>query len=106
MANNQWREVTSKQGIEQGCIQENIKKYCQTEDTPCMVNPLREELGYTGTTRATEEILQGTYTYPRGTSRYSRELLQEFSRKEILSTLPPDSIMTTDNFVHGWQKMK
>ena len=106
MANNQWREVTSKQGIEHGCIQENIKKYRQTEDTPCMINPLREELGYTGTTMATEEILQGTYTYPTGTSRYSRELLQEFSRKETLSTLPPDPIVTTDEFVQGWQKMK
>ena len=106
MADNQWQEITSKAGIEKGCIQENIKKYRQTEDTPCMVNPLKDALGYLGNTRAADEILNGTYTYPTGTGRYSIELLQEFARKEDFSSPPPSSIMSTQDFVQGWKKMK
>ena len=102
----QWREVTTKEGIEKGCIKENIKKYRQTEDTPCMTYPLCDALGYTGLTKTAEDILQGSYVYPAGLGQYQRELLQEFQRKENLTSPPPESIMTTQDFIQGWKKMK
>ena len=82
---NEWQEVTSKEGIEKGCIQENIKTYHQTENTLCMIHPLREALVYNGITDAYEVILRGTYIFPAEVSQYSKELLLEFKRKDALN---------------------
>ena len=33
------KEIITKDGIEKVCLDENNRKYCQTQDTPCMSNP-------------------------------------------------------------------
>ena len=106
VGNDQWQEITTKKGIEKGCISENIKKYRQTESTPCMIQPLRNELGFLGNTPAAEAILRGTYTFPQEVSQFSKELLQEFKRIDPLSVPPPESIMSTQDFIEGWKKMR
>ena len=39
-------EITTKMGIEKECMQETIKICKQSNDTPCMKVPLRDEIGY------------------------------------------------------------
>ena len=57
------------------CIRENESRFSQTEDTPAMMSPLLEELGYLADTEAAEEILAGTFEVPEGTCKYAKNSL-------------------------------
>ena len=98
-------EVTTKEGIERACMEENEKKYRQTQNTPCMKEPLLNDLGYLGTTEECEQILRGTYQPPQGTNKYTRELLQHMQRLP-LKYPPPKAGITTQMFKEGWKKIK
>ena len=66
--------ITSKQEIEQACLEENHKKFQQTNNTPLKENPLYDILQI-GETKAYEEILDGTFIPPLNTDKYTKELL-------------------------------
>jgi hypothetical protein len=69
------RVVTEKQEMEEACIEENIARFSQSQDTPPMMEPLVDQLGYLADTTEAEEILQGTYQPPEGTNYYARLFL-------------------------------
>lgn len=83
----------------------NKKKYLQTRFTPCLMEPLKTELGFDGNTAAGEAILDGTYTPPEGVHPYAQELFQQLQRPTIQHEFQATEI-TTDTFVEGWEKMK
>ena len=87
--NGQVEEITTKEGIERACMDENEIKYRQTQNTPCMQEPLLSELGYLGTSEACEKILDGSYQPPRGTNTYTRELLAHMQRLPNQQPPPP-----------------
>ena len=98
-------EVTTKEGIERACMEEKEKKYRQTQNTPCMREPLLSDLGYLGTTAECDQILEGTYNPPPGTNEYTRELLQHMKCLP-LKYPPPKAEITTQMFKQGWKKIK
>lgn len=100
------REVTTKVGIERECMIENKKKFRQTQQTPCMREPLRSALGLTGNTLAGQQILDGTYTPPANTPQYTREFLLQLQKPPQLFAPPLQATMTTKEFQTGWKRMK
>jgi hypothetical protein len=50
------QEITTKVGIEHECMNENIRKFRQTQQTPCMREPLRSALGRFGDTASGRAI--------------------------------------------------
>ena len=98
-------EETTKEGIERACMEENEKKYRQTQATPCMQEPLLSELGYLGITASCDQILEGTYQPPPGINQYTRELLQHMQRLPIQYPSKKATI-TTPMFKEGWKKIK
>jgi hypothetical protein len=103
--NGQVEEVTTKEGIERACMDENEAKYRQTQNTPCMQEPLLDDIGYLGTSDSCEKILDGTYQPPRGTNVYTRELLEHMKRLPI-SHIYPHAGISTSMFKEGWKKIK
>lgn len=104
MQNGSRVSVTSKPAIEEACMQENESKYRQTENTPCMREPLRTALGI-GTSQVSDLILAGTYTPPANTDTYTKELLRELQRdNRAVTSYSPD--ISTGSFRNGWRKMK
>ena len=73
-------ELTDQQDIESAYIQENMRKYSQTNNTICMQEPLRSLLGKTGHTLFTDTILDGTAEFPPNTPQYTKEFLQQMKR--------------------------
>jgi hypothetical protein len=98
-------EETTKEGIERACMEENEKKYRQTEASPCMQEPLCSELGYLGISESCNQILAGTYQPPEGTNIYTRELLQHMKCLPIQHPIDKAEI-TTQMFKDGWKKIK
>jgi hypothetical protein len=102
----EWEETTSKTEIEQGCAQENSRKYRQTENTPCMQGRLAQDLGFLGNSPASQEILDGTYNPPVGTNEYVREFLQQLKYDPNAKDDSPMEILTTEDYIDGWKKKK
>lgn len=69
--------VTDKEGIEDACIQENISRFTQSENTPPMQEPLLSSLGFLANMQDSYDILQGTYNPPPSIDPYAALLLQE-----------------------------
>lgn len=96
---------TDKEDIERTCLQENKEKFNQTKDTPCMMSPLKEELGFLGTSEACQQILDGTYRVPQGTDPYTEAYFNELVRPIIDPATAPASTISTTTFKEGWSKM-
>lgn len=73
-------EHTTKEDIEKACIEENLKKFSQTFDTPCMTEPLLPDIGCMGTSNACDHILEGTYTCPPNSHPYAQEFFDQFKQ--------------------------
>jgi hypothetical protein len=100
------REVTTKVGIERECMLENKKKFRQSQQTPCMREPLRSTLGPTGNSVAGEQILDGTYIPPTNTPPYTRDFFAQLQKPPQLFAPPLQATMTTKEFQTGWKRMK
>ena len=87
-------ELLSKSEIEQACLQENERKYRQTESTPCMLNPLRTLLGSFGNTEYCSSILDGSFEPIPHMSPYTIEFFQELKQQH--PTLQEDFLSITE----------
>jgi hypothetical protein len=58
------RMIHKKEEIEEACIEENISRFSQSEDTPFMQEPLVSALGYLADTQSAEAILRGDFKAP------------------------------------------
>jgi hypothetical protein len=96
----EWEIISRKEEVEKECMKENEKKYRQTESTPLMVNPLRQEIGFLGNTRAADKILEGTYNVNTDNKKYTQELLNEMKAVDNMK-IPPAAIVETSNYIEG-----
>ena len=102
----EWEETSDKRRIEQGCAHENASKYRQTENTPCMMGQLADDLGYLGNTASAQQILEGTYIPPPGTNQYTIEYLSQLKYDLNAHKDPPIATLPTKEYMEGWKKKK
>jgi hypothetical protein len=101
------QECDTKETVEAACIRENESRFSQTEDTPAMMSPLLEELGYLADTDAAEEILAGTFEVPEGTCKYAKKLIAELEMPEsVRKGGLIDDFVSTQDHISGWKKQK
>lgn len=99
-------EITTKRGIEKAGMNENKEKYSQTNNTPCMKEPLKSMLAYNGNTEAGREILDGNFKVPEEVENpYAQEFFDQLERANLIEDPPPACISTKD-FKEGWKVMK
>ena len=70
-----------------------------------MQSPLVEELGFTGTSSACQEILDGTYTPPPSVTPFTKEYLLHLKRPPNIDN-PPQALITTEEFQSQWKVAK
>ena len=83
----------------------NEKKYSQTNNTPCMRNPLQSLLGI-GETPFCQSILDRTFTPPPSTPQYTTEFFNELQQVDNINTPAPNINISSKIFSLGWKKMK
>jgi hypothetical protein len=55
-----WKQIQGKEQIEEHIAQQNMEQFSHAGKTPLVYTPLGEELGHTGDTQLSEDILTGT----------------------------------------------
>ena len=71
------KEVTEKVDMEREIINENRRKFHQTElSCPFLVPPLVQHFGAYGNGPKVNEVLEGTYVIPEGIDSYTRDFLK------------------------------
>jgi hypothetical protein len=68
---------TDKEDIEQASLNEYEKRLNLTIQSPPMVSPLVDDLGYLGVLPACQNILDGTYVTPPGVDHYASQWLSQ-----------------------------
>ena len=84
-------------------VEENRRRFTQTNQTPLRVEPLRSSLGDLGETDAVEEVLSGSFVAPEGSDVAFLDLLPFLKREASVVTL---DIFSVEAFRRGWRKMK
>ena len=98
-------EITTKEGIERACMEENKAKNSQTRNTPCMTDPLRSAIGYNSNSSNIEAILDGTFVVPNEAPAFAQEFFNQFQRAEVHAPLAKNHL-DRHTFCTGWKKMK
>jgi hypothetical protein len=98
------KELTQKEAIEDHIIWSNEKKYHQTEGHgQLQKGQLLHDTGIMGTGPKANQILQGVYTPPVGTSEVTKSFLHVLKQPTNCKTVPLPSY---SEFCQGWQKAK
>jgi len=70
-----WKEVSTKQGLERECLEEVHWHFTQAVTTPFLQQPLLGLLGLTSVnTTAFNQILEGTFQCPPECDKYTKNL--------------------------------
>lgn len=101
-------EYTDKADVERLIIQENERKYHQTEGGTELLNQeFLDKLGQYGEGPEVDNVLNGTFEYPDNTSPATKEFLQHCKRVDQLP--PPDSSNVRASFlayIKAWKLRK
>ena len=99
------QEVVTKDEIELRCLEEASRRFTQAQNTPMLQEPLLTELGKEDDGPAIPAILNGTYQAPAGVDEFTQALLPFFKRPEQVRDAV-STVISTDDFINGWEKMK
>jgi hypothetical protein len=100
-------ECNSKQEIEDACIEENHRRFSQTNDTPPMEEWIVEAVGYCAESPGGQEILDGTFVIPPTCNPYLAKLINGMRMPEIVRRLEPISThISTKTHISGWRRQK
>ena len=102
------KEVSSQEEVQQA-IWENVhmKRFYLAEEAPICNGELRGMFGYNATTITARRILRGTFVYPPGFDKATKEILQECAA--IRLQVPKNSVSTTitlDDWIAYWKKAR
>lgn len=87
------REATTQREVEDSIWNEiHGKRFYLAEQAPICQGRLRGDFGYMANTKATREVLAGTYVCPEGTDSGTIDLFQEIAW--LRSIIPENSVST------------
>ena len=105
--NNQQRLVTTREDLEQVCINENDSRFSQSSDTPFMQLSLCEDLGFLAENDIANQILQGTYSVPASLDIYTKKMIGELQTPPSICTQPTTCpTISTQEHIKSWRKQK
>ena len=70
-----WIKVSTKEGIEQACLEENMHHFSQASNTPFLQPPLAAQVGQIGIGPGATAILDGMFHVPNGTDEWAVKLI-------------------------------
>ena len=105
--NNQRRLVTTREDLEQVCINENEAWFSQSSNTPFMQPPLCQDLGFLAETHSANQILQGTYQVPNNVDKYTKKMIAELKMPDAIRNQPTTiNHITIQEHIQSWKKQK
>ena len=99
-------ECITKEEIEMACKQEGLRRYTQVYNTPFVKGSLLQDVGMTAMTPAAQEILNGTYTCQPDVNEYTKKLIQELKKPDVVQQDSISGVASTKQHIESWKKMK
>ena len=97
------QDLTEKEAMEDAIIEENRKKYHQTEKTcPFKKYPLRQYFGEAGKGPVTDRLLEGKYSPTEDQSPQTRSFLENCNSQGVPITKME---RTFEEYTRSWEKM-
>lgn len=96
-------ECLSEHDIVAACLAENKKKYLQSYDTPCLMEPLISALGLKGDGPAVDDILNGQFNCP-DVSPTTQAFLRELASPQQPTPSPEYSRISEQNNIDDLKK--
>jgi hypothetical protein len=82
------------------------KRFCLAYSAPCYCGKLFDDLGFTGYTEGTQQILEGTYDFPPDTNIWMKKILQEAHYTFFhMSGTKIAIFVTTEDFQDFWRRV-
>ena len=101
------QECTTQKDMSMACINENVKRFPQTFDTPHMCSALIDRIGYDAEKEGGKQIFDGTFVSPLGTPKYMQTCLDHLRMPQIVvhrGTI--STFISTQEHIQGWKKQK
>ena len=99
-----WVERNTPTEIFLALTSEYHKKYHQTKSTPPMRTPMVNMLGFLGTNRRSNQVLEGNYETVPGLQSYSKRLLTKLKRIDNYEDIPVG--ISRKEYQEGWKKAR
>ena len=102
------QDVTEKSAMENLILEANENKYRQCETTPMMTQPLLSDFGYLGIhTEAAQQVMDGEYECPPGSTPFARQVLQQFAMSDLAKAAEVSSQeITIDEWRRYWKSAR
>jgi hypothetical protein len=106
-ANGFEQECTTKEEINDACIDKGYKRYAQAHGSPFLTGQLLEDLGFLGNQNKVQDILNGTYYCPEEVDEFTQQFIQELRRPETANRHATITGYTmTDKHIKSRKKMR
>ena len=105
MEDGTWVEMTTKEDIEQACLDEDERRFNQARDTPFLQEPLFSAVGPLGVGPGADAILNGTFEIPPGTDPYAAKLIP-FLAKPASVTEPISTDLSLEEHQQSWLRSR
>lgn len=103
-SNGQIKTLTDKVEIAAACQVECIARLQQTQPTPFLQPPLCHHFASFEDNEHVEALLQGTYTPPPGTDKYTKILLKYFKQDNTVARQGPiPNTWTVSDYARSWK---
>ena len=99
-------EYTSRKEVEQANLVHLPELYLSADDTTLRQPPLLDEFGYTGDTKAGDEVTTGTYIPPEGTDEYTKLFLKCSRRPAHVPDLKISDKFSTKSYIKRWKSRR
>ena len=99
-------ECTTRKEVETANLEYLPELFICANDTPLRLSPLLEDFGYTGDTKAGDEVTAGTYIPPQGTDEYTKLFLKCARQPAHVADLTISDRFTTKNYIKRWQSRR
>ena len=100
-------ECNTKEQIEKACINENIKRFSQSQDTPPMDPKVTEKFGFYAEKEDVEGILEGYESLEEIEDHYLKMVLEAMRRPETINKKGLLSgVITLEEHCKAWKKQR
>ena len=92
--------------IEAACMQEGIRRFSQTNNTPLMQPEFVDRVGYTAELPGADEILAGTFVPHNNMDPYAVQFISELKMQDVVKDQPLSRAISTASYQASWARMK
>jgi hypothetical protein len=99
-------DLTEKKDMEKAIIKSNKQKFQHSFHTPFYNFPYNKLFGFLGLTKASQQVLDGTFTPPTKATTHMKEFLKHLAMPQAIKDNPTEREISVESFTRYWRRAK